>query len=372
MAKSQHPIKAYCYAARDTSGVLSPLTFSRRHEAVGVVTKVGSKVEKFKIGDKVGVRCMVESCRSCQACATDYEQYCSKQIAIYGSRDVDGTQTYGGFSDTCLLKYFGLDKPGTKWVWLVLVALVMLLSRWPRLLVRKLLFSAPAMLRRKKRLQGLKRDLDTCIICVCLYIFMVSTRSSQEGIHIRNKCPAKMQNRGQRHEAVGVVTEVGSKVEKFKIGDKVGVGCMVESCRSCQACATDYEQYCSKQIAIYGSRDVDGTQTYGGFSDTWLQMSILSYIGLTICHLILVRLCSLGPAKKEYIYETNAQPKCKTEGKGKLEHLEYLDVSDNDLSGTFPTWGSFSKLTEESFKNNPRLEGPELMGSVRYDDNDGN
>ncbi|GKA16558.1 leucine-rich repeat protein 1-like protein [Tanacetum coccineum] len=56
----------------------------------------------------------------------------------------------------------------------------------------------------------------------------------------------------------------------------------------------------------------------------------------------------------------------------KLPNLKILDVSDNDLSGTFPTWGSFSKLTEESFKNNPRLEGPELMGSVRYDDNDGN
>ncbi|PWA48526.1 leucine-rich repeat protein [Artemisia annua] len=56
----------------------------------------------------------------------------------------------------------------------------------------------------------------------------------------------------------------------------------------------------------------------------------------------------------------------------KLHNLKILDVSDNDLSGTFPTWGSFFKLTEESFKNNPRLEGPELMGSVRYDDNDGN
>ncbi|KAJ0677597.1 putative transferase [Helianthus annuus] len=56
----------------------------------------------------------------------------------------------------------------------------------------------------------------------------------------------------------------------------------------------------------------------------------------------------------------------------KLPNLKIFDVSSNDLCGTFPTWGSFSKLTEESFKNNPRLEGPELMGSVRYDDSDGN
>ncbi|KAI3730792.1 hypothetical protein L1987_61969 [Smallanthus sonchifolius] len=58
-------------------------------------------------------------------------------------------------------------------------------------------------------------------------------------------------------------------------------------------------------------------------------------------------------------------------GLTKLHNLKIMDVSNNDLCGTFPTWGSFSKLTEESFKNNPRL-GPELMGYVRYDDRDGN
>ncbi|KAJ0721042.1 putative non-specific serine/threonine protein kinase [Helianthus annuus] len=56
----------------------------------------------------------------------------------------------------------------------------------------------------------------------------------------------------------------------------------------------------------------------------------------------------------------------------KLSNVRFMDVSNNDLCGTFPTWGSFSKLTEESFMNNPRLEGPELMGSVGYDDRDGN
>ncbi|KAJ9186120.1 hypothetical protein P3X46_005657 [Hevea brasiliensis] len=51
----------------------------------------------------------------------------------------------------------------------------------------------------------------------------------------------------------------------------------------------------------------------------------------------------------------------------KLGNLKILDVSDNDLCGTIPTSGSFSKFSEESFVNNPRLEGPELMGFVRYD-----
>ncbi|KAL8218809.1 hypothetical protein R6Q57_022182 [Mikania cordata] len=59
-------------------------------------------------------------------------------------------------------------------------------------------------------------------------------------------------------------------------------------------------------------------------------------------------------------------------GLTKLHNLKILDVSNNDLCGTFPTCGSFSKLTEESFMNNPRLEGPELLGSVGYDDRDGN
>ncbi|KAA8517321.1 hypothetical protein F0562_017614 [Nyssa sinensis] len=51
----------------------------------------------------------------------------------------------------------------------------------------------------------------------------------------------------------------------------------------------------------------------------------------------------------------------------KLGNLKILDVSNNDLCGTIPTSGSFSKFREESFVNNPRLEGPELMGFVRYD-----
>ncbi|KAL7171836.1 hypothetical protein ACSBR2_036486 [Camellia fascicularis] len=51
----------------------------------------------------------------------------------------------------------------------------------------------------------------------------------------------------------------------------------------------------------------------------------------------------------------------------KLGNLKILDASNNDLCGTIPTSGSFSKFTEASFMNNPRLEGPELMGFVRYD-----
>ena len=60
------------------------------------------------------------------------------------------------------------------------------------------------------------------------------------------------------HEIIGVVTKVGSKATDFKIGDIVGVGCMVESCLSCSACANDEEQYCKNTP----------TWTYGADSDT--------------------------------------------------------------------------------------------------------
>ncbi|XP_027076786.1 8-hydroxygeraniol dehydrogenase-like [Coffea eugenioides] len=181
MAKTEHPVKAVGWATRDPSGVLSPFKFSRRatgehdiqfkvlycgichsdlhfcknewgfsqypmvpgHEIVGVATEVGSKVEKVKVGDKVGVGCLVGSCRGCDMCSQDLENYCPKQILTYSAIDTDGTLTQGGYSNIMVadehfvvrwpenlpmdigapllcagittyspLRYFGLDKPG--------------------------------------------------------------------------------------------------------------------------------------------------------------------------------------------------------------------------------------------------------------------
>ncbi|KAJ7943759.1 putative Alcohol dehydrogenase [Quillaja saponaria] len=181
LPEDEHPIKAFGWAARDSSGILSPFKFSRRetgekdvtfrvlycgichsdlhslknewgfstypllpgHEVVGVVTEVGSKVQKFEVGDNVGVGCMVGSCLSCESCANDLENYCPKLILTYGAKNIDGTITYGGYSDIMVtdehfvvripdnmpldaaapllcagitvyspLRYFGLDKPG--------------------------------------------------------------------------------------------------------------------------------------------------------------------------------------------------------------------------------------------------------------------
>nr|GLL18939.1 8-hydroxygeraniol dehydrogenase-like isoform X3 [Ipomoea trifida] len=175
--EEENPVKALGLAARDTSGLLSPFKFSRRetgekdvqfkvlycgichsdlhqmknewgntvyplvpgHEIVGVVTEIGSKVEKFKVGDKVGVGCLVGSCRKCGSCENDEENYCPQLVLTYNAA---GTITYGGYSDIMVadehfvvrwpenlpleaapllcagittyspMKYFGLDKPG--------------------------------------------------------------------------------------------------------------------------------------------------------------------------------------------------------------------------------------------------------------------
>jgi uncharacterized zinc-type alcohol dehydrogenase-like protein len=70
------------------------------------------------------------------------------------------------------------------------------------------------------------------------------------------------------HEIAGVVSSVGSAVTKFKKGDKVGVGCMVDSCRVCAHCQQGYEQFCAATpVFTYNSREKDGTPTMGGYSN---------------------------------------------------------------------------------------------------------
>jgi uncharacterized zinc-type alcohol dehydrogenase-like protein len=69
------------------------------------------------------------------------------------------------------------------------------------------------------------------------------------------------------HEIAGVVAEVGSAVTRHAVGDRVGVGCMVDACRECASCRDGEEQYCLPgNILTYGSTDKDGTLTQGGYS----------------------------------------------------------------------------------------------------------
>ncbi len=69
------------------------------------------------------------------------------------------------------------------------------------------------------------------------------------------------------HEIAGVVTSVGDKVTKYKAGDRVGVGCLVNSDRSCAQCQRDLEQYCPNPVPTYNGRERDGTPTMGGYSN---------------------------------------------------------------------------------------------------------
>ena len=69
------------------------------------------------------------------------------------------------------------------------------------------------------------------------------------------------------HEIVGEVVEVGSDASKHAVGDRVGVGCMVNSCRECENCLAGMENYCLKgNTGTYASTDRDGTITQGGYS----------------------------------------------------------------------------------------------------------
>lgn len=134
MEKSQ---EAFGWAARDSSGALSPFHFTRRtngtcdvtikvlycgmchtdlhmvknefglsyypmvpgHEMVGEVIEAGSEVHKFKISDKVGVGPFCRACRTCEQCKQDLESYCPKAVPSFYGIDSDGSFTYGGFSD---------------------------------------------------------------------------------------------------------------------------------------------------------------------------------------------------------------------------------------------------------------------------------
>ncbi|KAJ7956958.1 putative Alcohol dehydrogenase [Quillaja saponaria] len=153
MAKSpeeEHPQKAFGWAARDASGHLSPFNFSRRenglddvtvkilycgichsdlhtlknewgftnyplvpgHEIVGIVTKTGSNVKKFKEGDKVGVGVIVDSCQTCETCQQDLENYCPQTVFTYNALGRDGTKTYGGYADILVVhQHFVLRFP---------------------------------------------------------------------------------------------------------------------------------------------------------------------------------------------------------------------------------------------------------------------
>lgn len=87
--------------------------------------------------------------------------------------------------------------------------------------------------------------------------------------HVRNDWGGESYPIVPGHEIVGTVTRVGPQVTHYKVGDTVGVGCLVDSCRHCSSCEHDLEQYCENGSTLtYAGKDRhDGTPTYGGYSN---------------------------------------------------------------------------------------------------------
>ncbi|WP_309484309.1 NAD(P)-dependent alcohol dehydrogenase [Streptomyces himalayensis] len=115
------------------------------------------------------------------------------------------------------------------------------------------------------------------------------------------------------HEIAGIVTAVGPEVTKHQVGDRAGVGCMVNSCRECANCRSGREQFCLKGMtATYGATDKDGTLTHGGYSthivvDEDFVLRIPEGIGLDVAAPLLcagittyspLRRFGAGPGKK--------------------------------------------------------------------------
>lgn len=68
------------------------------------------------------------------------------------------------------------------------------------------------------------------------------------------------------HEITGIVAAVGSEVTRFAVGDRAGIGVLVNSCGECEYCKAGTEQYCPRSVGTYGAVDYDGAITYGGYA----------------------------------------------------------------------------------------------------------
>ena len=102
------------HMTRDEWGFAPPFPLVPGHEIAGIVQAVGSKVTKYKVGDRVGAGCMVDSCRTCAHCEQDLENYCLEgNTGTYGAVERDGSgSTQGGYSNNIVVnEHFVLSIP---------------------------------------------------------------------------------------------------------------------------------------------------------------------------------------------------------------------------------------------------------------------
>lgn len=115
--------------------------------------------------------------------------------------------------------------------------------------------------RRETKPSDVKIDITYCGVC-------------HSDIHtVRNDWQNSVYPVIPGHEIIGRVTDVGSDVTNFKVGDVVGVGCLVDSCQTCNSCKEDLEQYCENGwTGTYNSVDkhMQDQQTYGGYSTSFV------------------------------------------------------------------------------------------------------
>ncbi|NTW85996.1 MAG: NAD(P)-dependent alcohol dehydrogenase [Holophagaceae bacterium] len=128
------------------------------------------------------------------------------------------------------------------------------------------------------------------------------------------------------HEIVGRVTAVGAHVKKFQVGDLAGVGCMVDSCRTCPSCQRQLEQFCEKGSAFtYNGTEMDRkTPTYGGYSssvvvDEAFSLKVSPKLDLAaVAPLLCAGITTYSPLRR---FHTKAGDKVGVVGLGGLGHM---------------------------------------------------
>lgn len=129
-------------------------------------------------------------------------------------------------------------------------------------------FSVQKLQRRAKRPDDVVIDMKYCGVC---HSDLHQAAGHMVGVMGKVEYPMV-----PGHELAGIVKAVGSAVTKFKVGDQIGVGCMVDSCQTCKSCKAGEEQRCAKgQVGTYCGKDKfdgraaqvpAGRQTMGGYT----------------------------------------------------------------------------------------------------------
>ncbi|MCR8656512.1 NAD(P)-dependent alcohol dehydrogenase [Paenibacillus endoradicis] len=140
------------------------------------------------------------------------------------------------------------------------------------------------------------------------------------------------------HEIAGVVSAIGTEVKRYKVGDRVGVGCFVDSCGECEYCLRGDEQYCTKGVInTYNSLDYDGNPTYGGYSQKIVVkeefvVRIPEVLGLDVASpLLCAGVTTYSPLKK---WNVSPGKKVAIVGMGGLGHLavQYAHAMGADVT----------------------------------------